>query len=121
MSNYELYHYGVKGMKWGVRKKRWSEDAKTASSIRKKKVKEMSNAELRKLNERTRLEKEYGNLNPGAVSRGLKFVGATVATMGTVLALHNNGKQIINLGRTAGSKIVDMAGDRIMSELAKNL
>ena len=30
-NQYELYHYGVKGMKWGVRKKRDSKNSHTAS------------------------------------------------------------------------------------------
>ena len=133
----QLNHYGVLGMKWGVRRSQnkngtrisagekrrsgWSDDAKDASRIEKKKMKEMSNAELRKLNERTRLEREYRNLNPHAIAKGMKFVGATVATMGTIMALHSNGKQVINLGKNVGNKIVDMVGDRMMNELAKNL
>ena len=71
MERKELYHWGVKGQKWGVRryqnkdgsltpagKKRydnWSDDAKTATSLKKKNINEMSNAELKKLNERIRL------------------------------------------------------------------
>lgn len=88
MDNNELRHYGILGMKWGVRrsqaqlarigkkakKQDWSEDAKTAAEIRTKKVKQMSNAELKKLNERTRLEKEYKNLNKKDKAAGQKFV-----------------------------------------------
>lgn len=90
---YELSHHGIKGMKWGVRrfqnkdgsytpagKKRnktegWSDDAKTAHDLKKKSVHEMSNAELKKINERTRLEQEYARLNPSKVSSGKKLAG----------------------------------------------
>lgn len=113
---YELYHAGIKGMKWGVRryqnkdgsltpagKKRysnWSDDAKTAASIKKKGVKEMSNAEIKKLNERTRLEQEYSRLNPGVVKKGLAAAAAISGTLGTVVALRNNGAQVISMGKS---------------------
>ena len=83
----ELKHYGVLGMKWGVRrsqkqlaridrrakKKGWSEDAETAAKIKTKKLKQMSNADLKKLNERMRLENEYKNLNKQQKNAGKKF------------------------------------------------
>ena len=111
MENAYLYHHGIKGMRWGIRrseaqlaaargrKKNWSEDARTASEIKKKSVNKMSNAELKKVNERVRLEQEYSRLNPGAISKGWKFVAATAGVMGTTMALYNNGSQIINLGK----------------------
>ena len=137
MYNYndELYHWGVKGMKWGVRryqnkdgtltakgKKRYamSEDAKTASELKKKKVSEMSNAELRKLNERTRLEQEYSKLNPGAIRKGWKFVAASAGIMGTALAVYNNSNQIAKIGKDVGNKIIDAVGNRMMDELNKS-
>ena len=117
MENYnqELYHWGIKGMKWGVRryqnadgtltdagKRRYgdpSDDSKMAKEIKKKRVDQMTNAELKKLNERVRLEQEYKKLNPNTVSKGWKYVGATVGVMGTAIALHNNSKQLINIGK----------------------
>ena len=107
----ELYHYGVLGMKWGVRKDRssgssrkrgkssWSDDAREARAIKKKKVKQMSNTELKKLNERTRLEQEYSRLNPNVISKGWKLVAATAGVMGTVVAINNNGGQLVNIGK----------------------
>lgn len=118
--NDELMHYGVRGMKWGVRRyqnkdgsltnagknrrrknptKGWSKDAKAARSLNKKGVKGMSNAELRKVNERKRLENEYRNLNPGKISKGLKYAGAVAAGMGTVATLYNNSNTLINIGK----------------------
>lgn len=121
MENYThndvLQHAGIKGMKWGVRryqnkdgsltpegKKRYdemSDDAKYSYDRRKKDVRQMSNAELKKLNERTRLEQEYSRLNPNAVKKGWAYVGAAVGIMGTTLALYNNSNQLINIGKKA--------------------
>lgn len=109
MSN-ELYHYGVLGMKWGVRKDRSrsggsrkkrssSQDAREASAIKKKKLNQMSNAELRKLNERTRLEQEYSRLNPNAIKKGWKYVAAAAGVMGTTVALYNNSNNLIKIGK----------------------
>lgn len=75
-----------------------SDDAKTAAKIKKKKVSEMSNQELRTINERTRLEQEYSRLNPNMVKKGTKIVAATAATMGTVMNLYNNSDKLVNLG-----------------------
>lgn len=133
----ELHHAGIKGMKWGVRryqnkdgtltdagKKRYretSDDAKTASELKKKKVSELSNAELKKLNERIRLEQEYSRLNPGSIKKGWKFVAGAAGVMGTALAVYNNSNQIIKIGKTVGDKIIDVAGNMVMNDLNHHL
>lgn len=69
-ANGELYHYGIPGMRWGIRrrstaesrigskaqKKGWSEDVASVKKISKKQLNQMSNADLRRLNERDQLE-----------------------------------------------------------------
>ena len=130
MSN-ELYHYGVLGMKWGVRRDRsrssgsrrkrsMSDDAREASMIKKKKVSQMSNAELKKLNERSRLEKEYSRLNPGTVRKGWEFVAGAAGIMGTTLAVYNNSNQIVQIGKKAGDKLFNAVGDQLLKELARS-
>ena len=117
MSN-DLYHYGVPGMKWGVRradikaqrvdtrakKRGWSDDATEVAKIRTKKVSQMSNNELNKVNNRKNLERQYSTLNPNAIKKGLAIAGATAAALGTVVALHKNGKQIMSIGRSTVDK-----------------
>lgn len=112
-----LQHYGVLGMKWGVRrstsdlkrssnrKKNWSEDARTASELKKKRTNELSNAELKKLNERTRLEQEYSRLNPNMVKKGWKVVAGTAGVMGTTISIYHNGGKIIKIGKKAVDKL----------------
>lgn len=109
----ELKHYGVLGMKWGVRRskspasssrsknqtKGWSKDAKEARRINKKNVNQMSNAELKRLNERKNLESQYKQLNPSQIKKGKDFVVAAAAFTGTALTLYNNGDKIVKLGR----------------------
>ena len=93
MMNDELYHYGVPGMKWGVRRSQnkldridkrskkndWSEDATTAAKIKTKKVSQMTNAELRKLNDRRNLEQQNANLSRNS-NKGRAAVKAFIAT-----------------------------------------
>ena len=115
----ELYHYGVLGMKWGVRRSRskgsyiskkrkrkktvstkgMSEDAKEAARLKNKHVSQMSNAELRKYNERRQLEQQYAKLNPSDIQRGLIIAGSVAGALGTVSSLYNNSNQVINAGK----------------------
>lgn len=94
MNSNELCHYGILGMKWGVRrtpaqlarargKTSFSSSnndtdntkAKTSSNTStKKKLSEMSDDELSKAVRRLQMEQQYRNLNPEKVSTGKKFV-----------------------------------------------
>lgn len=133
MENNSLQHHGIKGMRWGVRKdrsgssggsrrrSRQSEDHITVSNLRKKKLSEMSNAEIQKVNNRTQLEQNYRRLHPSSVKKGIAIVAASAATMNTFLNLYNNSDKIVKAGRGVGNKIIDAAGDMIMKDLAKGL
>lgn len=94
----QLYHHGIKDMKWGIRRfqnkdgsltpagrKRYgnrpghdsdseSVSEKPKSSGSKKSVKEMTDAELNAAVNRLRLEQQYRQLSPEKVSLGKKFV-----------------------------------------------
>jgi len=116
----ELYHYGVPGMKWGVRrsqaklnrisnrskKQGWSDDATEVAKIRTKKVSQMSNAELSKVNSRKGLENKYKQLNPNIIKKGLAVAGATLAAMGTISALYKNGSKVIDAGKKFAQKSI---------------
>ena len=76
-----LAHYGVKGMKWGVRKDQpyvpGSADAETATKLKTRAVSEgtraLSNQELQSLVTRMNLEQQYSRLNPQTKSVGREF------------------------------------------------
>lgn len=65
MGHSELMHFGVKGMKWGVRKSR----IKKWSSSKQAKIDGMSDDQLRRINNRIRLEKEYRQLTQTRMER----------------------------------------------------
>ena len=115
----ELYHHGVKGMKWGVKKtpvrsssgntrkqkfntmslfkkKKITRNASVAKSspAKTKSVKDMSDDELRRKIERVRLEQQYQQLNPPTVSRGQK-IAKRVMNHVIVPAAEEAGKQIV--------------------------
>lgn len=130
MNNNELYHHGIIGMKWGVRryqnkdgtltnagKKRynqdnWSEDAKAASQLKKKNVNQMSNAELRKLTERQQLERNYSSLNPSAIQKGLVAAAAVAGALGTIASLQKNSKKVLDMGQKAVKNIASKIGKK---------
>ena len=108
----ELYHFGIKGMRWGVRryqnpdgsltnagKKRLSkghtsnEENDSSNKSKTKTVKEMSDDELRQAITRIQLEQQYKNLSPKTVSNGKKFVD-TVANDVLKPAAIDIGKQV---------------------------
>ena len=68
MSHSELMHFGVKGMKWGVRKSR-IKNSKKWSSSKQAKIDGMSDDQLKKANNRLRLEKEYRQLTQTRMER----------------------------------------------------
>lgn len=98
--NNELYHHGVLGMKWGVRKDRSTVSKKSSKKTQTKKkisVKDMSDDEIRKAVNRLNLEKQLKLLSTENVSKGkiytdkiLKASTTIAAASGSVLAIYNN-------------------------------
>lgn len=77
-----LAHYGVKGQKWGVRRRRQSQASKDHATNRK--LAAMSDAELQQTVNRIRMEKQYKELEKSKIKKGhdaaktILAVGATV-------------------------------------------
>lgn len=98
MTNGYLQHHGILGQKWGHRrfenedgtlteegKQRYSKSNRLKRSAgsrntekmreaKNKNIDEMSNEELKKTNERLRLEREYADLTKGRVKAGKDYV-----------------------------------------------
>lgn len=79
-----LNHYGILGMRWGVRRRRkvtagksktnLSDDYKKKEELKKRDPKSLSNQELKALNERMQLEKQYKDLTRNEISAGKRLV-----------------------------------------------
>lgn len=79
-----LSHHGVKGMKWGVRKK--SGGTSTARTTFKKPPRKLSNEELQKRIKRMETERKYNSLNAGDKSKGRAFVEEVLSSSGRKVA-----------------------------------
>ena len=99
-TNGELFHWGVKGMKWGVRRyqnkdgsltpagkkrqKKLTADEKERASRKNdlKNRRTMSDAELRKKIERLKMEKEFKSLTNEDINSGKTFVNEVMSSAG---------------------------------------
>ena len=121
MSDNFLEHYGIKGMKWGVRKRSSSSSRSSADSVAKKAAK-LSDVELRARVNRLNMEKQYVKLiaeknqkPPTAIDRGAKYVGNIVKNNADY-AVRRGTKNVVkmvvdnyskDLAKTAGQKMQD--------------
>ncbi len=113
MDNNYLIHYGVLGMKWGVRRtpeqlaraRRRSMTDESHKDYKKahtpKSIKSMSDAELRNRLNRLQMERQYSQLSESNVSKGKEYAqkvfkaGTTVAAVTTTaLTIYNNADKI---------------------------
>ena len=147
MTLYDPYlaHYGVKGMKWGVRKNRRGSAKKSDKKIRseepekkpsgrpatkiskrahrKDPASSLTNKELKIRNERLRLEREYKNLqNDKAFKKG-RTVAGVVVTAAAAVAISAVSEAVKNSLRNKVSRGFDFAVNAgmqfIQSELEK--
>jgi hypothetical protein len=100
-----LQHFGILGMKWGRRKAKKiitpSKEHATKEGLKKKKLAEMSNAELKTLNERLQLEKQYKELNKAHRSKGTQFALKFLETQGNQILSRVISQQLNELMKKA--------------------
>lgn len=140
MDNNELMHYGVPGMKWGVRRtpaqlgrkqtssskslfgkkkpkpkakaKAKPESSKKETAPKPKSVKEMSDDELNSAIRRMQLEQTYASLSPKKVSTG-KAIAKRILNNIVVPAAEDVGRQMVKTALTR-------AGNKTLAEVFKD-
>jgi len=75
-----LAHHGIKGQRWGIRRKKnssglVSQDHAAVAKLRRKPLSQLSNDDIKKLTARLNLEKSYRELAPSRASRSQKLLG----------------------------------------------
>lgn len=147
----ELYHHGILGQKWGVRRyqnadgsyteagkihrsgaerrltsrekkeSRFSDDEKRFRELKKKKPYEMTNQEMNDFNNRANLLQNYKRLNPSLVSKGLAAVAGVTATMMVANKFFGAGKALSKNAEPIVAAVIDKLGDYVISDLSEGL
>ena len=132
----DLIHYGVLGMKWGVRRseKQLARARKKAAKQEPdhedytkahtpKSIRAMSNAELNDRNKRLQAEKQYKTLTK-KTSAGKKVVNGIIATTATITAVTAAATAVNKFGDTFKpivSNALEKAGDFVVKSLDAGL
>ena len=144
MDNNELYHYGILGMKWGIRRtpaqlghrikqrkveKQRKENlakARQARAERQKKLKsgklkpkEMTEAELRKEVQRLQLEKQYMDLkrDTSSQNKGKTFASKYGGQLVDKLITNVGIDLVTQVAKSAGAKGIDDVIDKINAKI----
>lgn len=136
-----LCHYGVQGMRWGVRKSKPKKSSitprtsvKVAKSLKKNKrkpldnlkvnkkskkekknrvkIKDLSDADLQKRINRLQMEKRYRDLKKDELSEGRKLVGDIMKTVGKTVG--------VQVGTYVSAKVINkLMDDEVVSTKSK--
>lgn len=98
----DLYHYGILGMKWGVR--RTEAQLRRARGAQKEDITKLSDAELRQRLNRLQMEKQYSRLTRKEISTGKKFVKDVVGTAAKTTAVAYTSKAMVGVVKKAMKK-----------------
>lgn len=112
----DIQHFGIKGMKWGVRRFRNTDGSLTdAGKARYKNPKDMSDKELKDAVQRLSNEKQYKQLikelDKKPVSRGAKAVGKLMSFIGNKVIGPFTESAIKSLGKALGDAMADAMAD----------
>jgi len=114
--DYDLYHFGIPGMKWGIRRYQYSDGSLTPEGKKRyaksdskrpvhedyarahsgKNVKYMSDNELKNVNNRLNMEKQYRQLSLSEVNQASKAYKTALAIAGGVAVATTTGINIYN-------------------------
>lgn len=114
--NDELYHWGIKGQKWGVRRYQNKDGSLTAEGKKryqqndhpdythaheKKSVRELSDSELNAKINRLQKEKQYESLiaKPDRIKQAIGIAGTAATALGTINTLYNNYGAVTKIGK----------------------